>query len=165
MPQHCKNCKTNRKVYTFRNSSFLSAILIILIPKCPFCIMAYSSAITICGGQDIYMASNNWVSFIPLILSVLVLLMILLNRKGARSWVAVTIAAASILCLFLSHQLILSATFYNVGSVGLLLAIWINGNLLSFVRQLFTGVERNHVDHKQSNHLEHKPNHNFKAIT
>ena len=136
MPSTCKNCNTNRKVYTFRNSSFFSAFLIILIPKCPFCIMAYSSAITICGGQDIYMASNNWVSFIPLVLSGVVLGMILFNQRGTRTWIAAILALLSALLIIFSHQLIISASFYNVGGIGLLLAAWLNGNLLSFINQL-----------------------------
>lgn len=146
MPQHCKKCNTTRKVYTFRNSSFFSAILIILIPKCPFCIMAYSSAITICGGQDIYMTSNNWVSFIPIILSAVVFSMIVLNRKGVRTWIAVVMALLSTLLILLSHQLMIPASFYNIGGVGLLLAIWVNGNLLSFVNQLINKIRHGRFD-------------------
>lgn len=141
MPSTCKKCNTNRKVYTFRNSSFFSAILIILIPKCPFCIMAYSSAITICGGQDIYMNSNNWVSYIPLALSAMVLVMILLNRKGVRTWFALSIAFLSALLLILSHQLVIPSVFYNVGGIGLLMAAWLNGNLWSFVCQILQKVK------------------------
>lgn len=136
MPSHCKKCNSTRKVYTFRNSSFFSAILIILLPKCPFCIMAYSSAITICGGQDIYMSSNNWVSYIPLVLAAIVFIMIVLNQKGMRTWIAAVITLISIFLIVLSHQLILPADFYNVGGVGLLISVWINGNLLSFISQM-----------------------------
>lgn len=136
MPSHCKKCNTTRKVYTFRNSSFFSAILIILIPKCPLCIMAYSSAITICGGQDIYMSSNNWVSYIPLVLAVAVIFMIAFNQKGLRTWLAITFALISTLLIVFSHQLMIPSGFYNVGGVGLLMAIWINGNLVSFTNHL-----------------------------
>ncbi len=146
MPSHCKKCNTTRKVYTFRNSSFFSAILIILLPKCPFCIMAYSSAITICGGQDIYLSSNNWISFIPLALAVVVFSMIVLNRKGRRTWIAAIVALISAFLIVLSHQLIISASYYNIGGVGLLIAAWINGNLVAFThhlaRKLRTGSRR-----------------------
>lgn len=146
MPRHCKKCNTTRKVYTFRNSSFFSAILIILIPKCPFCIMAYSSAITICGGQDIYMTSNNWVSFIPILLSAVVFSMIVLNRKGVRTWIAAVMAVLSTLLILLSHQLMVPASFYTIGGVGLLLAIWVNGNLFSFVNQLINKIRSGRFD-------------------
>ncbi len=136
MPKHCKNCNSRWKVYTFPNSSFFSAILIILIPKCPFCIMAYSSAITICGGQDIYMTSNNWVSYIPLVLSAIVILMIIYNNKGTRTWIAASMALISALFILLSHQLMIPDAFYNVGGVGLIVASWTNGNLMSFVNQV-----------------------------
>ena len=149
MPSTCKNCNTNRKVYTFRNSSFFSAILIILIPKCPFCIMAYSSAITICGGQDIYMNSNNWVSFIPLVLSVVVLGMIFLNQRGIKTWIALSIALLSATLIVLSHQLIVPSTFYNVGGIGLLMAAWLNGNLWSFIHQVVQKIRNSGIFNKR----------------
>ena len=155
MPSHCKNCNTKRKVYTFRNSSIFSAILIILIPKCPFCIMAYSSAITICGGQDIYMTSNNWVSFIPLVLSAIIFLMIVLNNKGIRTWIAAIMTLFGTLFIVLSHQLLLSPAFYNVGGVGMILAIWVNGNLRAFVSQLtfMFQTDKKENDKKQITYL------------
>ena len=132
MPKQCKKCDTTEKVHTFRNSSFFSSILVILLPKCPFCIMAYSSAITVCGGQSIYMDANNWVSYIPLILSFAILCLILLNHRGKRTWLAASVATLSISSILLSHQLVIAPVFYDLGGAGLLIAIWMNGSLLHF---------------------------------
>lgn len=132
MSQQCKKCDFSRKDSAFQNSSFLSSALVILIPKCPFCIMAYSSAISVCGGQSMYMESNNWVSFIPIILAVAVFVFIALNSRGRRTFVAKSVALVSILLILLSHQLIIESVYYDLGSIGLLISIWINGSLLHF---------------------------------
>ncbi|MDW3192387.1 MAG: hypothetical protein R8G66_08480 [Cytophagales bacterium] len=111
--------------------------------------MAYSSAITICGGQDIYMNSNNWVSFIPLVLSVVVLGMIFLNQRGIKTWIALLIALLSATLIVLSHQLIVPSTFYNVGGIGLLMAAWLNGNLWSFIHQVVQKIRNSRILYKR----------------
>ncbi len=113
-------------------SSWLSALLVIIIPKCPFCVMAYSSAITICGGSDMYFSENNWVSFIPVVMAALIVLFIMLNHRGNRTYYAMTVAFAGFVMVALTHQLVIDPAFYNVGATILFGAIWMNGSFLFF---------------------------------
>ena len=85
----------------------------IVLPKCPFCVMAYSSAITMCGGPSMYLSGNNWVSYIPLLLGVVIISMILLNRRGIRTYYALLIGAIGFLMILLTHQLVIESVFYN----------------------------------------------------
>lgn len=136
MKTSCKKCFSVKRLSAFRSTSYLSTFLIILIPKCPLCIMAYSSAITMCGVQDLYMNSNNWVSYIPLLLSGVIITMIILNNRGVRTFFSATIASFGFLMILFAHQLLLPANFYNWGTILLIAAIWTNSSFMAFVSGL-----------------------------
>ncbi|MEQ9302043.1 MAG: hypothetical protein RIF33_25915 [Cyclobacteriaceae bacterium] len=129
----CSNCKTAAKDRVSTPSSFLSAVLVILIPKCHLCVMAYTSAITICGGPSMYMHSNNWMSYIPLALGLFIVGIILWNYKGVRSVVATGLAIGGFLLILFTHQLVIAPEFYHWGTGLMFTAIWLNSNMLSFV--------------------------------
>jgi len=135
MNTSCKKCFSVNKLSAFQSTSYLSTLLVILIPKCPFCIMAYSSAITVCGAQDIYMSSNNWVSFVPLLLSGVIIIIIALNNKGTRTFFSILIALIGFLLVLFTHQLILTPDYYNWGAMLLIVAVWVNGNFVAFVSE------------------------------
>jgi len=99
--------------------------------------MAYSSAITICGGPDMYLMSNNWVSFVPLALALFINVMLLLNWRGRRTFNALLVSLVGFSLILMTHQLILSSGFYNLGAMLLFMSIWLNGSfiyLLSSIR-------------------------------
>ena len=122
MPNPCNQCVPQDKKKIVESSSFLSALFVIIIPKCPICVMAYTSAITICGGENMYLSQNNWISYIPIFLSVMILGMILWNRRGVRTWMALITALVGSGMIILAHQLIIEPNFYNYGSILLFLA-------------------------------------------
>lgn len=136
MEKVCTKCKSQRKDNLVLKSSFLSSLLIVILPKCPFCIMAYSSALTMCGGKSVYLAQNNWVSYIPLALSMVILYILARNNKGQRTFAAIGVAVAGISILVMVHQVLLSPGYYNLGAFLLFFAVWLNGSFLSFVSQI-----------------------------
>ncbi|MEL6536661.1 MAG: hypothetical protein AAFQ98_14680 [Bacteroidota bacterium] len=132
----CNSCAPAKKRQANGGTSLVSLLLVVILPKCPFCIMAYTSAITMCGGPAMYWQSNNWVSYIPLVLSVVILAMILLNWRGIRTWFALAMAMAGAFLILSTHQLWLSPTYYSWGSGLLFVAIWANGSFMSFMNIL-----------------------------
>lgn len=132
----CKKCPQNHKKVKASGSSWLSALLIIVIPKCPFCIMAYSSAITMCGGADIYLQGNNWVSYIPIFLSLFIIGMLLMNYRDSRTKYALTLAMIGLSLVLSTHQMLLSPAYYYYGTAFLILSIWLNGSLFSILGKL-----------------------------
>jgi len=133
MPSHtCKTvCNRHLKEVKSKQTSLFSLLLIIILPNCPFCIMAYTSAITICGGSDIYLAENNWASYIPILLSLVIVFMLILNKRGVRTHYALAFAFIGTAFIILVHQLYLSVQFYYVGTSLLFLAIGINSSFLA----------------------------------
>ena len=136
MNKGCHTCKAQSKSNTKTSMSFLSSLLIIILPKCPFCVMAYSSVLTVCGGQSVYMNHNNWVSYIPLLLSMVILFILVRNYKDSRTIYAIILAVTGAGLLLLVHQLVISPQFYHLGSFLLFFSIWLNGSLFSLISNL-----------------------------
>ncbi len=103
--------------------------------------MAYTSALTICGGESMYMAENNWLSYFPIILALITTGLIARNHRGGRTYVALVMATLSTLVIVLVHQLVIPSFYYNVAAAMLFLAIWLNGSMISFV-STFVGMKR-----------------------
>jgi len=91
-----------------------------------------------------YFRSNNWVSYVPLVLALFINLMFLFNWRGQRTLYALTIAMVGFTLISLTHQLVLSPIFYDLGAVLLLMSIWLNSSLISllnkFRRKLRPGI-------------------------
>ena len=145
MKNDCNKCTTDLKLKQSDKASFLSTLFIVLIPKCPLCIMAYSSAITMCGGRELYLNQNNWVSYIPIILGVVILVLIIQRFKGLKTWVSLMIATGGLLLIVGVHQLMIPSSAYNLGAGLLLFATWLNGSFISFVNHLKKFVKTKEV--------------------
>lgn len=130
LQSHCK-C-TQSKVNPVK-VSWWSTFLIVILPKCPFCIMAYSSAITMCGGPAMYVSENNWVSYMPIALALVVVLMIALKFRDFRTYFALAFSLMGTLLVILTHQTIIEAIFYYLGTALLIFGIWTNGSLFSIL--------------------------------
>lgn len=105
--------------------SFLSTALIIVLPKCPFCIAAYSGALFMFYEVDAAALAPVYVHLKPL-LGMLVTATIAMNYKGRKSRIALAIVLVSMLFL-LPAWVIYSAFFAGA---------WYNGNFEYFYRFL-----------------------------
>ncbi len=119
-----------------RNYSWLPAVIVAVLPKCPFCVMAYSGAVTMCSGMK-YPNIGSWNAYFSLGLAAFVLLSILLNRRGLRTWIALAITSLGILLLFTSQFMIISMSNYYLGVTLLFFGIWYNGSFIYFFKRFF----------------------------
>ena len=115
--------------------SFISAALIILLPKCPFCIAAYSGALVMFYEVDSASLAPIFTHLKPL-LGLLVLTSILLNFKGRKSKVAVVITAVAFTLLLLEVYLNMHLIPTWIIYLGFFLGAWYNGNFVHFYRFL-----------------------------
>ena len=97
--------------------------------------MAYSSAISMCGTSSLYLVENNWVSYIPLVLAVLIILMIALNFRDTRTLWALGIAGLGFLLVLGAHQLLIGPQYYHLGTGLLFFSILLNGSLFYLLRK------------------------------
>ncbi len=125
----------NRLSKTSEKSSWLSALIIILLPKCPFCVMAYSGAVTLCSGKMYPNSQSESVYFI-LGLSLIILLGIALNYKGTRTIFSLLLATTGIALMTMSQVYWFSSFGYYSSVFIILIAIWNNGSLHYLLNKL-----------------------------
>lgn len=132
-------CKTKlhtpKKVEAANGSmSFLSTILLILIPKCPLCMTAYMSAL-------VMFFDIEYTTLVPVLLhtkplmGLVIISMILLNRKDKRTLIALVTAGLALTSLVLK-------TYFGIALlmpdwliyIAFIFAIWYNGNFQYFYR-------------------------------
>lgn len=132
----CK-CKKTHKRSPSSSLSLFSGILIALLPKCPFCILAYSSAITLCSGKTLYPEGTNYMLYVVLGLMLFILALIAYNFKGRRTYYAIGLILTASLFLASYYFFEGNFTWYYTGVVLLLTGVWMNGSLYHFVGKLF----------------------------
>ena len=113
--------------------SFVSAALIIVLPKCPFCIAAYSGAMMMFYEVDSASLAPIFMHLKPL-LGLLVLTSILLNFKGKKSKIAVSITVASFVFLLLEVYANVHLIPTWIVYLGFFFGAWYNGNFVHFYR-------------------------------
>ena len=114
--------------------SFLSTILLILVPKCPLCLTAYMSAMVLFFDIE-------YTTLIPLLLhtkplmGLLIIAMILVNLKDKRTLVSVGIAGIALALLVLKTYFGTALFMPDwVIYIAFIFAIWYNGNFQYFYR-------------------------------
>ena len=132
-----RNCK---KKSLAKATSWLPAFALAILPKCPFCIMAYSGAMSMCSGNMLYPNANSSTSYILLGLATITLLGILLNKKGKRTWQAAAITLSGILLLSISQFYSMSETLYYLSVLFIFFGIWFNGSFYFFYKKLTSSM-------------------------
>lgn len=130
-------CKTKfatkkKREATSGSMSFLSTILLILIPKCPLCLTAYMSAMVLFFDIE-YSTLVPMLLHTKPIMGLLIITMILLNRKDKRTLISLAIAGIALTFLIFK-------TYYGIALlmpdwiiyIAFIFAIWYNGNFQYF---------------------------------
>lgn len=124
------NIKKKRSAYPI-----LVGILIAILPKCPFCIAAYSSAIVLCSGTKLYNQTPDWTNYISILLAFVTLLMILLNFRGKRTWFAAGLVVLGSSLIIGTELFTGELTNYYYGAFLLLMGVWVNASFMFFFRK------------------------------
>jgi hypothetical protein len=132
----CQTCGKNNRV-SKRNFGLLGGLLLALLPKCPFCIMAYSGTIMLCGKDSVSASDYTSTSATTIALTsffcLLTLLSIYFNKRGTRTGYALLIS------IFGTGLVISSTLFYGgwslyyTGVSVIFAGVWLNGSLLYFI--------------------------------
>jgi len=128
---------THKKVAAANGSmSFLSTILLILIPKCPLCMTAYMSAMVMFFDVE-------YSTLVPILLhtkpvmGTIIIAMIVLNRKDKRTLISLAIAGVAFVLLLLKTYFATALFFPDwILYIAFIFAIWYNGNFQYFYRFL-----------------------------
>ncbi|MCE7922088.1 MAG: hypothetical protein DYG98_03455 [Haliscomenobacteraceae bacterium CHB4] len=128
----CPNKTTRRKQSSF---PFLFAVLVAILPKCPFCVLGYSGVLMLCSGTRQYHFDAHWTNFIPVGATLLVCMALLFNSKGRRTRWALGFALSGGLLVTLAQTLTGSNIEYYTGTGLIFFAVFLNGSLPFFWRK------------------------------
>lgn len=145
--RHCR-CATHNKVRINNpHYPFLSTLLIVMLPKCPFCFMAYTSAITMCSSKSLTEFSPLWTSYISISLAILTLFIVAWNYKGRKTIVACLLIVIGSLLIIQSELSSGLLPGYYWGSAMLFVGVWVNGNFSYVVRLFASRTEKKVLQH------------------
>lgn len=131
----CPDKKPNESS-TGKKYPFLLGLLIAIVPKCPFCVLAYSSAMTLCNGSKLYLHQAGWTSWISIGLVAFTLLMVVLNYRGRRTWLAAGAIIAGGSMVAMAELYTGQLQLYYGGAALVFLGIWTNASLFSLLRSI-----------------------------
>ena len=138
--QNCKH-KNCRKIKT-SGFPLLIGLLIALIPKCPFCVLAYSSAIALCSGAKVYIHHPGWTSWISILLAILTLIMVFVNFRGLRTYMAIVLILVGTSFIAIAEFRTGSLAHFYCGSSIILVGVWLNASMLYVLKFLSTPFYR-----------------------
>lgn len=133
----CKNNRCKRKTRASNSFSIGSLLIIALLPKCPFCVMAYSGAVSLCSGKMLFPNSGSSSIYIFGALCSLVLLAIAFNYRGKRTFVSFILAILGSLLVIGSQYFLWESGHFYTGVMMLLFASWHNGSFYSILRNTY----------------------------
>lgn len=122
-----------KKTTSFKNGfmSFVSSALIIILPKCPFCVAAYSGAILMFFNIENQVLVPFFFHGKPF-LGFTIILLILLNYTKEKSKIALSISITSFITLLLVNYANIRLVPNWIIYTGFLFAVWYNGNFRYF---------------------------------
>lgn len=137
----CKPCKRKQlQVDRKKNGGVLTGILLALLPKCPFCFVAYSSTIMLCGKGGTLVSERNFASlpavFISTLLCVIALFCIIFNYRDRRTKYAIALSALGSVLITLSVVVSGGLLVYYCGVLLVFCGVWLNASLLYFINKI-----------------------------
>lgn len=137
---HCIKRGNDRLPAGKRKFSFFSGLMLALLPKCPFCFMAYSSTFVLCDEAGTFTNTHTRSSSTTLMLSLLFCVMILagilFNYGGNKTRYALLLALAGSSALLFSVVNGGGLALYYSGVLLIFLGIWLNGSLLFVIEKI-----------------------------
>jgi drug/metabolite transporter (DMT)-like permease len=144
---HCKNKILKNQVKENKNGYLSSVILLAILPKCPFCIMAYTSTAILCSNKTIETTSNSSSTiFITSLLSLLILVGIFFNYRGKRTYWSLFIVSIGIIFTLYSVIKDGGSQLYYLGIAIIIFGTWLNGSFLYFAKKLLDKMRINKIE-------------------
>ena len=137
----CKPCRKRKTVTDGKKQFGLpTTILLVLLPKCPFCLMAYSSTFMLCGEAGVIARSEHSSSPATILVTsffcLLALLSIILNYRDVRTKYSLLLSAAG--CLLIMYSVCLGGglPIYYTGVMLVFIGVWLNASLLYIISKI-----------------------------
>ncbi|OQP63855.1 hypothetical protein A3860_23240 [Niastella vici] len=138
-----KQCTASNE-FTFTRTKkklgFIAGLLLVLLPKCPFCVMAFSSTFILCGEAGTFTTAHTYTSSTTFLLTLLfcgiTLIGLIFNYRDIRTKYAILLALAGSLCILFSVTSGGGLALYYSGVLFIFTGVWLNGSLLFFIAKI-----------------------------
>jgi hypothetical protein len=111
----CDSCTAQKPIAKVSNKAGqLTGLLLVLLPKCPLCIIAYSSTIMLCGKDASIISTQTHSSIlstaITLFFCLVILICLFLNYRDDRTKYSLALA-------FSGSMLLVASTIWALGPI------------------------------------------------
>ena len=136
----CKTypCSSPKRQSLYKESaSIINLLLIALLPKCPFCILSFGSAIAMCGTANVQTGWADWAWELTLLWALTTNGLIIFNHKGRRTLYALGLTIPGSVIILASHiSSGVDPLVFFAGSALLFGGIWVNGSFGYFYKRI-----------------------------
>jgi hypothetical protein len=141
LKKDCRPCtKETQSSVGVKYSSWLPGILLVVLPKCPFCFMAFSSTMLLCGEGTTLTAERLYQSTPTIVLSAVfcaaAVAGILMVRRDIRTFYALLLAITGSTMVMTSVMIGGGMGLYYAGTIIIFSGVWLNSSLLYFLRKM-----------------------------
>jgi hypothetical protein len=134
----CKSCRKSKK--PMQRPAWLMGFLLVILPKCPFCVLAYSSTIMLCGKDSVTSKTSLHYSettiFFTIGLCLVTIASIAFNQRDQRTMYAIGLALAGSIMATLSAIYGGGEILYYSGVLLIFTGVWLNGSLLYVINRI-----------------------------
>lgn len=144
----CVPCHTPPKTAGRKGVLWLPGFLLVILPKCPFCFMAFSSTMLLCGEGTTMVSERIHQSLPTIVLSALfcagALVGILFVRRDIRTLYAFMVAFTGSMMIMTSVLKAGGMPLYYAGTVLIFMGVWLNSSLLYILKKagIFSGSRK-----------------------
>lgn len=146
MEKSCKTCNNYTKPLSNSGFGWVAGVMLAILPKCPFCLLAYSSTMILCGEGTLISSNSIHVSPLTIILTsvfgLLTIVGIYMNKRGTRTKYALLLSLLGLAFTIFSVLKGGGEMLYYTGTAIIFIAVWLNGSMLWFVNSLLKSFDR-----------------------
>jgi amino acid transporter len=137
----CASCAAGKpKIRLNKKAGFFTSFLLVILPKCPLCVIAYSSTIMLCGKEESIISSQIHSSLLATVITILLCLVILaslfLNYRDNRSKYSLILAFIGTVLLVASTIWDIGPVMYYAGTAIIFMGVWLNGSMLYLLNKV-----------------------------
>ena len=136
----CKPCKKKKIVSNEKKRlGLFTTLLLVLLPKCPFCLLAYSSTVMLCGktgGVYELTHSSSTTILVTAFFCFLVLISIAFNYRDVRTKYALLLVIIGCLLIMCTVGIGGGLALYYSGVALLFIGAWLNASLLYVISKI-----------------------------